>query len=248
MLQVRRLGLIRYADAWRLQKEAVAARQGGASHDTVITCEHFPVYTLGRRSLVSNLLVDEASLRAAGAELFVTERGGEVTFHGPGQCVLYPIIGLRDRGIGVRRFVERLEDAMIHTVAEYGISARGRVPGLTGVWVDDRKIGAIGVRVSQGITFHGLALNVNTDLKYFDNIVPCGVADKAVTSMSKERGGEQVDVDQVFTRLVDYFADALRLKRCELVPDLYKPDLSAPDLSTPGAMPPKVTPSTPAAP
>lgn len=125
-------------------------------------------------------------MRACGAEVQVVPRGGETTYHGPGQLVAYPLLALRGRGLGARAYVEALEDAMVAVAGAYGVAARGRVPGRTGVWVGERKLGAVGVRISHGTTSHGLALNVDTDLAAFDPIVPCGAPDKAATSLAAE--------------------------------------------------------------
>jgi len=156
--------------------------------DTLILLQHFPVFTLGKRGHASDFKASESEIQARlGATISSVGRGGEVTYHGPGQLVAYPVISLRRRSLGPRAFVESLEDTVSQTVRRWGIQAEGRVPGRTGVWVDDqRKIAAIGVQIRHGVTTHGLALNVNTDLSAFDLIVPCGISDKEVTSMAKE--------------------------------------------------------------
>ncbi|CAN6890266.1 hypothetical protein HID58_079112 [Brassica napus] len=145
-----------------------------------------PSYTLGKRRTDHNLLIPEADLKGLGAELHYTQRGGDITFHGPHQAILYPIISLRSIGIGARNYVETLERSMLEFASVYGVKARAGHKGETGVWVGDRKIGAIGVRISSGITSHGLAFNIDPDLKYFEHIVPCGIADKEVTSLRRE--------------------------------------------------------------
>ena len=179
---VRRLGRVEYDQAWGIQRELVAARQGGHAPDTLLLLEHPPVITLGRSGETAHLLGSEAELERRGIALVATDRGGDITFHGPGQIVGYAIVDLAARGRDLHRYLRDLEGVLIRALAEFGIGA-GRVDGLTGVWVGDSKVAAIGIRVSRWVTHHGFALNVDTDLSYFDLIVPCGIADKRVTSM-----------------------------------------------------------------
>lgn len=179
---VRGLGRVGYAEAWALQRELVAARQAGAGPDTLLLLEHPPVITLGRAGEAAHLLGSPAELARRGVGFIETDRGGDITFHGPGQVVGYAIVDLAARGRDLHRFLRDLEKVLILALAEFGIRA-GRVEGLTGVWVGDAKVAAIGIRVSRWVTHHGFALNVDTDLSYFDLIVPCGIADKRVTSM-----------------------------------------------------------------
>ncbi|KAG2552320.1 octanoyltransferase LIP2, mitochondrial-like [Panicum virgatum] len=188
VLEAWRLGVVRYGDALRLQERLVADRKAGRVGDLVLSLQHPPTYTLGKRrdKAERNLLATEAELSALGAELHRTERGGDVTFHGPRQAVLYPILSLRPLGLGARRYVEGLEATMIQAAALHAVAARRGDPGETGVWVGDRKIGAIGVRISSGFTWHGLAFNIDPDLGYFEHIVPCGIAGKGVTSLRRE--------------------------------------------------------------
>jgi len=192
-----------YAEAWQLQRAIARARSAGSVPDIVLLLEHPPVYTTGRRDARRNLRVPLAAL---GAPLIETDRGGDITFHGPGQLVAYPIIALRDAGLGVAEYVRALEEAIIRTLAAYGVAA-GREPGLTGVWVGEAKIAAIGVRVSRPggaeglwVTGHGLALNVTVDLSWFARIVPCGIGDRAVTSMAEVMGAAP-GVEEVGWRL-----------------------------------------------
>ncbi|PSC75351.1 octanoyltransferase [Micractinium conductrix] len=180
-----------YAPILRLQEALFEARRRGDIPDTLLQLEHSHVYTIGKRGGTDDFHTDEAALRASGAEVCTIPRGGETTYHGPGQLVLYPILSLRQLGLGARAYVEGLEDAMVAALGHYGVAARGRVPGKTGVWVGERKIGAIGVRISQGFTCHGLALNVATDLSHFAHIVPCGTPDKEVTSLHRQLAGAQ---------------------------------------------------------
>ncbi|EFJ43580.1 hypothetical protein VOLCADRAFT_65732 [Volvox carteri f. nagariensis] len=175
-----------YLTGIKLQDSVAEERRQGLVGDTLILLQHYPVYTLGKRGKESDFRTSRKEIEATGAEICSVPRGGEVTFHGPGQLVAYPIVGVRQAGLGARAYVEGLEDSIIDCLAKYGITARGRVPGATGVWVAERKIAAIGVRISQGVSSHGLALNVDTDLSYFHHIVPCGIADKEVTSIRKE--------------------------------------------------------------
>src|SRR6266404_1352178 len=195
LLQVLQLGTIDYATALKLQETLVELRKQGRIADTLLLLEHTPVITLGRNSDYHNIVESRESLAERGVEVFEIKRGGDVTFHGPGQLVGYPICDLRGftPKVGAVEFVRRLEEVLIRACAEFGIDAQ-RVPGLTGVWTnpesgDAKKIAAIGVHISRGITSHGFALNVNPDLESFKMIVPCGIADKAVTSMEQELGG-----------------------------------------------------------
>jgi lipoyl(octanoyl) transferase len=182
------LGRVGYQDAWDLQKRLAIERAGGHVPDTLLLLEHPPVYTTGRRGPGDHLRLPEAEL---GAPLIVTDRGGDITFHGPGQLVAYVIMDLTAAGLGVAAYVRCLEEAIIRTLAGYGISAT-RECGLTGVWAGAEKIAAIGVRVSRPggpasgwVTSHGLALNVDIDLGWFERIVPCGIAGRGVTSMQR---------------------------------------------------------------
>ncbi|CAI9765378.1 unnamed protein product [Fraxinus pennsylvanica] len=189
-LEVWKMGVVNYLEALKLQEKLTSDRKIQKITDTLLSLQHPPTYTLGKRRTVHNLLVPESELKAMGAELHYTQRGGDITFHGPHQAVLYPIISLRDVGLGARKYVENLELIMIELASLYGVKACAGPKGETGVWVGERKIGAIGVKISCGITSHGLAFNINPDLNYFKHIVPCGIADKDVTSLQKE--AEQV--------------------------------------------------------
>ena len=184
-LVVQRLGRIGYAEGVERQKALVQARQGGEIDDTLLFVEHPPVITLGvkTRGNLANVRADAATLAAQGVEVHETGRGGDVTFHGPGQLVGYPIIDLKPDRQDVHRYVRDLEEVLIRTAADFGIEA-GRIKGYSGAWVGDRKIAAIGVRISRWVTSHGFALNVTTDLSGFDLIVPCGITDRGVTSLS----------------------------------------------------------------
>ena len=211
------LGTMPYKECWDLQQSLFESRlemrrSGAQGEDcgTILTVEHPPVYTLGKSGKQSNMLIPQSYLESLGAEFFHIDRGGDITFHGPGQIVCYPILDIERLGIGLRRYIEILEEAIITTVAHYGIAAE-RLAGATGVWICDRgedgtaqnwrKICAIGVRASHFVTMHGLALNVSTDLKWFTMINPCGFTDKGVTSISKEIG-KDVDFEEVKQMLV----------------------------------------------
>jgi lipoyl(octanoyl) transferase len=206
-LRVRRLGLMPYADALDLQRALVEQRRAGEIPDTLLLLEHPHVVTLGvkARGNLSNVVVPREELLARGVELFDTGRGGDVTYHGPGQLVGYPIVDLRPDRCDVHRYVRDLEEVLIRVAADYGFTA-ARVAGYSGAWVKDEKLAAIGVRISRWITSHGFALNVNTDLDFFNLIVPCGIADKGVTSLARLRGGP-VSMDEVMTRTAERFAE-----------------------------------------
>lgn len=188
-LQVHRLGVVPYADAVDLQKQLVDRRKADEIPDQLLLLEHPPVITLGVKSRGdrSHVLDTPDRLSARGVELFETGRGGDVTYHGPGQLVGYPIMDLRPDRCDVHRYVRDLEETMIRAAATFGIAAE-RSPGLTGAWVGDEKLAAIGVRIARWVTSHGFALNVSTDLAHFDLIVPCGIVDKGVTSIERLLG------------------------------------------------------------
>ena len=204
VLQVRRLpGLTPYAEAWDLQKDLARRRRNDAVPDTFVLCEHPPVYTVGRGARDgANLGAGEGYLRSLGAEVFWSDRGGDATFHGPGQIVGYPILRLRDRD--THGYLRRLEDLLIRVLAGYGLEG-WRHPEYTGVWVGDGKIAAIGVKFSSGwVASHGFALNVNTDLSWFDRITPCGIKEFGVTSLRRELGRE-VPLPEVEEKIEGHF-------------------------------------------
>jgi lipoyl(octanoyl) transferase len=199
------LGIIAYADGLRLQAELVRARRAREIPDQLLLLEHPHVITLGTSSNTNHVLVDEAQRALLGIELFDSGRGGDVTYHGPGQLVGYPIFDLKPDRCDLHRYVRDLETALIDALAELGLAAH-RKAGLTGVWIGDEKIAAIGVRVSSGwITSHGFALNVCTDLSYFDAIVPCGIREHGVTSISRALG-RAVSLTAVLPAIVRAFA------------------------------------------
>ncbi len=196
---MRRLGRVRYADGLALMEQLVAERHAGAIPDTLLLLEHDPVVTLGRSARPENVLFTREALAARGVELFETGRGGDVTYHGPGQVVGYPIFDLSPDRRDVHRYVRELEEVMIRVAAGYGVAA-SRVEGLTGTWVGRDKLGAIGVRIARWITSHGFALNVRTDLSHFGLIVPCGISARGVTSLELLLG-RQLDLEEVQDRI-----------------------------------------------
>ncbi len=221
------LGAVPYARALEFQRQAVAARKAGEVPDLLLLCEHFPVITLGRNGKREHLRASQRVLRQMNVEFHDTERGGDITFHGPGQIVGYPILDLTHLRRDVRWYVEQLEEVMIAATAEYGIAAH-RAEGMHGVWVPtaDRgtaeKLGALGVHISRWVTSHGFAYNVSTDLRNFDLIVPCGLAQKKATSLEKILG-RAVAVEDVKPRLAANFA---KIFGREMRP-IARPDLEA---------------------
>ncbi len=223
------LGTKDYAEAWDYQKQLLAqvqeikrfnrelpACEQTVNYNYLLFCEHPHVYTLGKSGSDSNLLVDEQLLTQKGATFFRIDRGGDITYHGPGQVVGYPIFDLEAFSMGAREYIASLEQVVINTLAAYGIPGE-RLDGATGVWLDagvprrTRKICAIGVKVSRHVTMHGFAFNVNTDLHYYDLINPCGFTDKGVTSMQQELGSP-VDIGEVKDRLTKEFARVFRFE------------------------------------
>jgi len=211
------LGLLGYAEAYALQKRIVAARKADAIEDVLLFCEHPNVITQGRNGKREHLRASEHVLRQKGVEFYETSRGGDITYHGPGQIVGYPILSLG----GIRRdvvwYVRMLEEAMIRATAEFGITAK-RVAGKTGIWVGEgnteEKLGAIGVHISRWVTSHGFAYNVSTDLRFFDLIVPCGIADRKATSLEKVLG-RTVKESEVAPRLAKHLGELLGLEMRE---------------------------------
>ena len=223
------LGRMDYKECWDLQRslfDALIERkmsrrtespaESDESIGTVLLVEHPAVYTLGKNGMESNLLLGEEYLRSIGADFYRIDRGGDVTFHGEGQIVGYPIIDIEQLGIGLRDYIDALEQSIIDTMAHYGIEA-GRLAGASGVWLGSaeqrnlRKICAIGVRASRFITMHGFALNVSTDLRYFNHINPCGFTDKGVTSMERELGSAP-DMEEVKTQVINNLSRILNVK------------------------------------
>ena len=203
------------AEAAEKTDGGTAAGNGAGDVGTVLLVEHPPVYTLGKSGHAENLLVSREALEAAGARFFHIDRGGDITFHGPGQLVCYPILDLERIGIGLRDYIDALEEAVIRTVAQYGITA-GRIPGASGVWIEPesrrpRKICAIGVRSSRYVTMHGFALNVTTDLGWFSRINPCGFTDRGVASILSETG-RKVPMEEVKKLVVKFLSEKLNVE------------------------------------
>ena len=224
-----RMNIVEYLRAWEMQKALAQKVADGTQSNTLLLLEHPPVYTIGRRGSRGQVLLHDGRLAQLGIALHEVDRGGQVTYHGPGQLVAYPVIDLREWG-GPVKYVRTLEQVVIKTLADFGIAA-GLVEGLTGVWVGDektllepsrkaclereRKIAAIGVKISRGVSYHGLALNVNTDLSCFDHIIPCGITDRGVTSMERLLGGP-VDVDVVAYSMVYHFGREMGFRMVEM--------------------------------
>ena len=209
-LEVRRLGRVGYADGLELQKELEADVIARRERDYLLLLEHPHTFTLGRRSRQEGVLATAEMLQSLGVDVFEINRGGRVTYHGPGQIVGYPVLDLEMFFTDLGRYMRHLEEVIIRTIAHYGIEGN-RLQGATGVWLDAdnaskaRKICAMGVRCSRWVTIHGFALNVNTDLRYFDYIIPCGITDKTVTSMEKELR-HKVDMHEIKALLKQEFA------------------------------------------
>lgn len=202
-LFIAKLGLTPYKEAWDLQKRLVKMRYQGKVPDLLLITEHEPVITMGRATQKENLLVSREELKERNIELHMIERGGDITFHGPGQAVVYPIIDLSTRGKDLHGYLRDLESVIIDTLAEYGLTGTTK-KGLTGVWVNNHKLAAIGVAVTRWVTYHGLALNVSTDLDYFKLINPCGITQFPVGSISSMLGKE-VSLDRAMNLLAEKF-------------------------------------------
>jgi lipoate-protein ligase B len=211
-LRLFHLGRVDYLSAWRWQIETAAEVRAGAD-EALVLLEHLPVYTFGRRVRREHLLVDEAALRRHGSEVIESDRGGDVTFHGPGQLVAYPILNLRQRCLGPVDYVRALEETMLRALDAFELGGE-RVEGRPGVWLNGAKLGAIGVRVQGGVSLHGLALNVSTDLRWFEAIVPCGLSDASVTSMQQVLGFSP-GVEAVADELIEAFTNVFD---CHLEP------------------------------
>ena len=223
-IHLHHLGLIDYAKAWELQKqyfseniEIKTGKRPGTTANHLFLLEHPHVYTLGKSGDQSNLLLNDEMLKSKGASFYKIERGGDITYHGPGQLVGYPIFDLDNLKVSIKDFVFKIEEVLIRTVAHYGIKAE-RLNGATGVWLEAhhpknaRKIAAIGMKISKKVSMHGFALNVNTNLNYFNYIIPCGLKDKGVTSIQKEVGRE-IPMDEVLTYLQQEFESVFEINQ-----------------------------------
>lgn len=202
--ETRYLGLIPYGEAHELQKQLVEKRKADEIPDTFLLLQHPHVITLGRAADRTNILADEATRARFGVELHETGRGGDVTYHGPGQLVGYPIIKLLPGRQDIRRYVRDIQEALIRTAADFGVTAEPRGGEFVGVWVGDKKLAAIGIRISRWVTMHGFAFNVTTDLDYFQLIVPCGIRGHGVTSL-QQLTGRQFTLQEVAERVVHHF-------------------------------------------
>jgi lipoyl(octanoyl) transferase len=212
---VERLGVVEYAQALRVQQEKVAQRKAGLIPDTLLLLQHPHVYTLGRNAKPEHLLLSRERLATLTVQVFETDRGGDITYHGPGQLVGYPILDLKKHRQDIAWYMRSLEDVFIQFAADFGIRA-GRISGLTGVWVGDNKLVAMGVHISRWVTSHGFACNVNTDLHFFDWIVPCGLKHKGVTSLAKLLG-MTVEIEAVTKRVVEEFGRVFGLEMVRVV-------------------------------
>ncbi len=215
LCQVEHLGLVDYAAALELQRERVAQRKAGAIPDTLLLLEHPHVYTLGRNADEKNLLVSAEWLGSRGAQIFRTDRGGDVTYHGPGQLMGYPILDLTRHRRDISWYMRSLEEVFIRTARDYGIEVE-RAPGAAGVWVGNDKLVATGVHLSRWVTSHGFAFNVNTDLSYFEAIVPCGLRGKGVTSLARLLG-RRIDMEEVAACVVEHISTVFGVEVVESV-------------------------------
>jgi len=240
------MGLIAYAEAWGLQKRLVAGRKAGAMEDVLLLCEHPHVITLGRNGKREHLLASEQVLRQKGVEFHASDRGGDITYHGPGQLVGYPILNLGAIRKDVVWYVRMLEETMIRATAEFGISAE-RVAGKSGIWVrggdsivpagTEEKLGAIGVHLSRWVTSHGFAYNMSTDLRYFDLIVPCGIAGRKATSLEKILG-RAVTRQEVVQPVIRNFGEVFGLEMRETSRDDLLAQLQVQELNSEANLPP----------
>lgn len=213
-------GLIEYGNAWQMQKELFHLSieeklQGKTPKHHLIICEHPHVYTLGKSADQSNLLLSQSELKSRSIDVFDIERGGDITYHGPGQLVVYPIFDLEQMHLGVKKFVYNIEQSIINTLKHFGIESE-RIEDRIGIWIgrgtkNERKIAAIGIKCSRHVTMHGLALNVNTDLSLFDSIIPCGIQDKSVCSMESELN-RKLDMSDVKHVLLDEISSIFEIK------------------------------------
>jgi lipoyl(octanoyl) transferase len=219
-LHVRRLGIVPYAEGLELQKRLVEQRKAGEIPDQLLLLEHPPVITLGvkAKSGTANVRATPEMLAAHGVGLFETGRGGDVTYHGPGQLVGYPIISLKPHRCDVHRYVRDLEEVLIRAAGTFGVTA-GRSEGLTGIWIGSEKLAAIGVRIARWVTSHGFAFNVTTNLSHFDLIVPCGISDKGVTSLERLLG-RPVPMAEVEAAVIHAFREVFDYRQEKTRPHL----------------------------
>ena len=207
------LGLNDYKQTWELQKKIHLYKQKNKAEDFIITVEHPHVYTLGKTGSRNHILIDEKGMKKAGISYYEIDRGGDITYHGPGQLVVYPIFDLNNYYKDTHRYLRDLEKTVILTLKEYGIEASSDEE-FTGVWVGGQKICAIGIKVSRWITMHGLALNVNNDLSYFDKIIPCGIFHKGVTSLSKILN-KKIEMNEIISKILNSFKNVFEIEGVE---------------------------------
>ncbi|MFN0159187.1 MAG: lipoyl(octanoyl) transferase LipB [Bacteroidota bacterium] len=212
-VQVCSLGRTEYKECWDLQRHLYGLRLANEIPDTFLLTEHDHVYTIGKSGDDNHLLATANELYSKGVPVFHNDRGGDITYHGPGQLVGYPILRLEDYYLDLHRYLRDLEEVIIRTLCEFGVHGK-RVPEYTGVWVGNEKICAIGVKASRWVTMHGFALNVSTDLSYFDRIIPCGIFEKGVTSLETVLD-KKVEMDEVIPPLVHHFADVFGVQTVE---------------------------------
>ncbi len=210
------LGLIDYQEAWDLQKEIHQLHYDNNIDDIILLLEHPHTYTLGKTAHRENLVGDDKYLKENNISVYDIDRGGDITYHGPGQLVGYPIIDLTKWQRDTHKYLRALEDVIINVCKDYGLDA-GRIKNLTGVWIEDRKIAAIGIKVSRWITMHGFAFNINTDLNLFNGIIPCGITDKAVTSLRKELKLNDVPLTEVKEKLLTHFKSIFNYNSFEMI-------------------------------
>jgi lipoyl(octanoyl) transferase len=208
-----KLGLCDYNEVWELQKKIHLNKQKNQAEDVIITVEHPHVYTLGKIGDRNHLLVNNSEMKKGGISYYEIDRGGDITYHGPGQLVVYPIFDLNNFYKDTHRFLRELEETVILTLKEYGIESH-RDESYTGVWVGEEKICAIGIKVSRWITMHGLALNVNNDLSYFDKIIPCGIFHKGVTSLSRILK-KDIDKDELTLKILNSFKTVFNVEKIQ---------------------------------
>jgi lipoyl(octanoyl) transferase len=214
------LGRARYADTWDLQHKLLELRQRGLIDDVLLYAEHDHVYTIGKGGDDNHLLASDEELAKDGIEVFHIDRGGDITYHGPGQVVGYPIIDLHQHSPDVHEYLRKLEEVIISTLSAYALQGT-REEGMTGVWIGGEKIAAIGVKVSRWVTMHGFALNVNTDLQKFSRIIPCGIFHKGVTSM-KQILGREIPLDEVEAKLTESFSSIFGSNAVSIAPDMLR--------------------------
>ncbi len=203
------LGLIDYEECYAIQKDIVRRRRSGEIGDTLILAEHNEVFTIGRAGCIDNLLIPDDMLLSNSLKVLRVDRGGDITFHGPGQLVAYPVIDLKNAGRDLHSYLRGLEEAAIRLLNDYGINAE-RVPGKTGVWVSGKKIASVGVGASNWVTFHGLSVNINCDLNFFSMINPCGMKDVEMTSLERLKG-QKIRMGEVKANIVKYFKEIFDL-------------------------------------